>query len=134
MRIRALAIGLVAIGVIGFAALPASAATELVVVDGVHHSDGDITSITGVIVCDEGERFTLRVNVQDSDGDKAIGKATGRCTGGRQGWQTLSVKSEGVFSCSNEDLVAHGKVGYRNVQGGFQFHDDPDLSDCDTGD
>jgi hypothetical protein len=45
-------------------------------------SGGQVVGITGTLSCTQGETYTLRVNLTQADGDTAIGRDSGTCTGG----------------------------------------------------
>jgi hypothetical protein len=79
-----LLVGLMAIGLAPAQAHVQGAQIDTVFVNG----SGQVLAITGRVTCSQGEGFLLRVNVRVPDGDFAIGKASGNCTGGSQSWTT----------------------------------------------
>ena len=91
-----LLVGLMAIGL-----SPAQAHVTNAQIDNVFvNASGKVTQITGRITCSAGEGFLLRVNVRVSDGDSAIGRANGSCTGSPQQWapgteETIGTLEEG---------------------------------------
>lgn len=79
-----LLVGLMAIGLTS-----AQAHTQGALIDNVYvNGSGQVLAITGRITCTAGESFLLRVNARVEDGDTAIGKAGGNCTGSPQEWTT----------------------------------------------
>jgi hypothetical protein len=86
-----LLVGLLAIGL-----APAQAHTQSAQIDNVFvNGSGQVLAITGRITCTSGEGFLLRVNVRVEDGDSAIGKAGGNCTGSPQQWTTSEEETFG---------------------------------------
>lgn len=88
-----LLVGLMAIGLSPAQAHVSSAQIDNVFVDG----SGQVDSITGRITCTAGETFLLRVTVRVPDGDSAIGRANGTCTGSPQQWMTGAVETFGTL-------------------------------------
>jgi len=86
-----LLVGLMAIGLAPAQAHVQGAQIDTVFVNG----SGQVLAITGKIVCSQGEGFLLRVNVRVTDGDSAIGRAGGTCTGGTQSWTTSEEETFG---------------------------------------
>jgi hypothetical protein len=86
-------IGMMAIGVGTAQAHVQGGDIDTVWTDG----SGNILGITGSITCTSHESYTIRVNVSQSDGDTAVGRAHGVCDGTPQQWQTTRVDSTGPF-------------------------------------
>jgi len=85
--------------------------------------NGRVVDIEGFIACSEGMSFIIRVNVQDEAGNKAVGRASGECSGNNQTiqtvlgahWDTGRVDSSTGFT-QGECLLARGQA--RTTQDG----------------
>jgi len=98
--------------------MPANAVVFDVHADFAEVQNGRVTDVFGHIECTPGHHFVLRVNVTDSSGNKAVGRASGVCGGGQNGpsetslgtpWVTGRVVSDTGFTC-DEELLARGQA------------------------
>jgi len=107
MRKTALLMAIV--GLLVASAAGASAAVFGADIDRAVVSGGQVVSISGTIACTQGDEYLLRVNVFDRDGNTAIGRASGTCTGNPQEYVTSVVESDSGFACG-ELLGGHGQA------------------------
>ena len=63
------------------------------------NSFGKVVEVRGMLTCTNGESYLLRVNLSQSDGDTALGRASGHCTGSPQVWVTGVEETDGSFFC-----------------------------------
>ena len=72
----------------------------------------DVESISGGINCPNGQQFFLRVNLRQFGSTRAVGRASGVCTGSSQLWTTNQVRNPGALDCSvqkGDGIVSGGK-------------------------
>jgi hypothetical protein len=101
MRVRGSVIGLLLVGFLLGAAVPASAVIAVFTLGmQTFNTATDSATATGNIRCTAGETFTVEVSVaQKNPGYRGNGFTTGTCTGSNQNWTVTVSKVSG-------DLVA----------------------------
>ena len=96
------------------------------VVFDAEHTDGsctfdctqmDVLEMRGFIDCTAGMTYLIRANLRQAGVSRAIGKASGTCTGSVQGWVTSEVRNLSAIACGY--FAADGQA--RTSQDGHQL-------------
>lgn len=69
----------------------------------------DVTLIQGGMDCAAGQQFFIRVNLRQFGQTRAVGRASGVCTGNLQNWVTNRVDNPAPLDCSSNTIVGGGK-------------------------
>ena len=127
-------VALVALALGSFAVGPASAVVplnEIAVAGfdcGIDCESRDVTSINGYINCTAGQQYFFRVNLRQGGATKAVGRASGVCSGApNQVWTMNRVDDPGTLDCSNP-ISSSGK----GTIGGNPVRIDPEQQFCPT--
>jgi hypothetical protein len=126
-------VALVALALGSFVVGPASAVVplnQIVVRDfdcAIDCESQDVTSISGYINCPAGQQYFFRVNLRQGGETKAVGRASGVCSGApNQQWSTNRVDNPGTLDCTGP-IVSSGK----GTIGGNPVRIDPEQQYCD---